>query len=114
MVGHRSMQRADPSHERDVEVWRRQRLERLTADDGWLVVEGLFWLHPGDNRFGSGRDQDLVLPANSAPSFAGGLRSINMTPGQYGPATAWFGAARNSSTTRRTFRVVVICSPYTG
>jgi uncharacterized protein (DUF1684 family) len=32
------------------EAWRRERLERLTGDEGWLTVSGLHWLEPGANR----------------------------------------------------------------
>ena len=36
----------------DVEKYRRERAETLLADDGWLTVTGLFWLHQGDNSIG--------------------------------------------------------------
>jgi len=61
----------DAAHVRDVESWRRAREGRLTADGGWLTVAGLFWLKPGANRFGSDASNDIVLPAHSAPAFAG-------------------------------------------
>ena len=35
----------------------------LKADDAWLTVAGLFWLHEGENRFGSAPGNDVVLPA---------------------------------------------------
>jgi len=54
-----------------VETWRQQRLARLTSDEGWLTVAGLFWLKEGPNRFGSGPGNDIVLPAGSAPARAG-------------------------------------------
>ena len=34
-------------------AWRKSRLERLTADDGWLTVVGLHWLETGANRIPS-------------------------------------------------------------
>jgi hypothetical protein len=61
----------DAAHVRDVESWRRAREDRLIADGGWLTVAGLFWLKPGANRFGSDASNDIVLPAHSAPAFAG-------------------------------------------
>jgi uncharacterized protein (DUF1684 family) len=64
----------DPTHVREIEAWRRQRVARLTSDEGWLVVAGLFWLKEGANRFGSGADNEVVLPAHSAPARAGVLR----------------------------------------
>src|SRR5438067_9142088 len=33
----------------EVEEWRRGRLERLTAPEGWLSLAGLWWLHEGSN-----------------------------------------------------------------
>jgi len=56
-----------------IEEWRAGRLQRLTADDGWLTVAGLFWLKDGDNRVGSGPGNDIVLPAGSAPASVGVL-----------------------------------------
>ena len=56
-----------------IEEWRAGRLQRLTADDGWLTVAGLFWLKEGDNRVGTGPGNDIVLPAGSAPAAVGVL-----------------------------------------
>ncbi len=61
----------DVAHVRDVDSWRREREGRLIADGGWLTVAGLFWLKPGANRFGADASNDIVLPAHSAPAFAG-------------------------------------------
>jgi uncharacterized protein (DUF1684 family) len=62
---------ADPAYVRQIESWRRERLQRLTADGGWLTVAGLFWLKPGANSFGADAANDIVLPAHSAPARAG-------------------------------------------
>ena len=62
---------ADPAYVKQIETWRRERLQRLTADGGWLTVAGLFWLKPGANRFGADSGNDVVLPAHSAPAQAG-------------------------------------------
>jgi len=62
---------APGSHAESTETWRRQRLARLTADDGWLTVVGLFWLQEGPNRFGAGPGNDIALPEGKAPDFAG-------------------------------------------
>jgi len=40
----------------DVQQWRDQRRARLTSDDGWLSLVGLYWLHDGVN--------DITLPAH--------------------------------------------------
>jgi uncharacterized protein (DUF1684 family) len=62
---------ADPAYVREIEAWRRERVQRLTADGGWLTVAGLFWLKPGVNRFGADGANEIVLPAHSAPAQAG-------------------------------------------
>jgi uncharacterized protein len=61
---------AAPGYEADIQAWRTDREARLKADGGWLTVAGLFWLKEGDNRFGSDKAGDIVLPA-SAPGHAG-------------------------------------------
>ena len=54
----------------EIQAWRDARETRLKGDDGWLTVAGLFWLKEGPNRFGSAKDNDIVLPA-AAPAHAG-------------------------------------------
>ena len=61
----------DAGYVHQIEDWRRQRVQRLTADGGWLTVAGLFWLKPGANRFGADAANEIVLPAHSAPAQAG-------------------------------------------
>jgi uncharacterized protein (DUF1684 family) len=62
----------DPAaYTREVETWRETRVQRLTADGGWLTVAGLAWLSPGRNEFGSARSGPVVLPAHAAPAHAG-------------------------------------------
>src|SRR5271165_5544937 len=60
-----------PAYHASVEKWRQDREARLTSDDGWLTVSGLFWLHEGENRFGSGPLNDIVLSGASVPEEAG-------------------------------------------
>ena len=54
-----------------VASWHAARVEGLKAADGWLNLAGLYWLDEGPNAFGSGADQDLVLPAGRSPAHAG-------------------------------------------
>jgi uncharacterized protein (DUF1684 family) len=61
----------DESYRASVEKWRLDYEASLKSDDGWLTVSGLFWLHDGENRFGSDALNDIVLPAGSAPAQAG-------------------------------------------
>ncbi|MGO9592072.1 MAG: DUF1684 domain-containing protein [Candidatus Acidiferrales bacterium] len=53
-----------------VEKWRQEYQTDLTSDHGWLSVSGLFWLHDGENSFGSSPLDDIVLPA-PVPAEAG-------------------------------------------
>ncbi|HVE66663.1 MAG TPA: DUF1684 domain-containing protein [Thermoanaerobaculia bacterium] len=46
----------------------------MKADDGWLTVVGLFWLEPGENGVGSGKDNRVILPAGKAPAKLGTIR----------------------------------------
>jgi uncharacterized protein (DUF1684 family) len=59
------------SYEKTAQAWRAEREAKLKADDGWLTVSGLFWLHEGDNEFGSAPTNDIVLPPGSAPDRTG-------------------------------------------
>jgi uncharacterized protein (DUF1684 family) len=60
------------SFRKEVDSWRAHRLETLRAETGWLSLVGLYWLHEGENRFGSDAKNDLVLPASTPPN-AGSL-----------------------------------------
>jgi uncharacterized protein len=61
----------DPGYQASVEKWRQAYEATLRADDGWLTVSGLFWLHEGDNRFGSDPLGDIVVPGKSVPAQIG-------------------------------------------
>jgi len=52
-----------------VEKWRQDYEADLKSDRGWLTISGLFWLHDGENKFGSDPTNDIVLP-DSAPADA--------------------------------------------
>lgn len=75
------------SYRQSVEKWRQNYESRLKADGGWLTVSGLFWLHEGENRFGSDPLTDIVLPAASVPAAAGffnfhaGKTVVHVNPG---------------------------------
>jgi len=74
------------SYRASVEKWRHDYEAYLKSDTGWLTVSGLFWLHEGQNRFGSDPLADIVLPA-SAPAEAGsfefhkGKTIVHVNPG---------------------------------
>jgi uncharacterized protein len=77
---------ADPVYRASVEKWRQAHEADLESDHGWLSVSGLFWLHEGENTFGSGPLNDIVLPA-TAPAKAGsfefhaGHTAVHVNPG---------------------------------
>jgi len=50
------------AYEAGIRDWRQRRHERLSSDDGWLTLVGLDWLAAGNNRVGSGANNDIVLP----------------------------------------------------
>jgi uncharacterized protein (DUF1684 family) len=50
----------------EIEQHRRERIEELTAPNGWLAVRGLFWLREGTNTAGSDPASDIRLPARAA------------------------------------------------
>ena len=53
-----------------VNEWSSAREERLTRENGWLNLAGLFWLDEGENKFGSDKSSDIIFP-EEAPDFAG-------------------------------------------
>jgi uncharacterized protein len=62
----------DPAGEQaEVLAWRQQRAAALTSDSGWLTLAGLFWLHQGDNSFGSAAGNELVLNNPALAANAG-------------------------------------------
>ena len=64
---------ADTAYLQEIEALRKDRNEGLKQEDGWFALVGLFWLEPGENRFGSGPDNRVILPEGKAPAFAGTL-----------------------------------------
>lgn len=61
----------DRAYHDEIRKWRADYEDSLKRDNGWLTLAGLFWLKEGDNRFGTGPGNDLILPEGSAPEAAG-------------------------------------------
>jgi uncharacterized protein len=59
------------SYAAGIEDWRAQRLSRLTAENGWLTLVGLYWFEPGENTFGRANDNALVLDHPALAAHAG-------------------------------------------
>src|SRR5580704_16210431 len=60
---------AASNYQAEIETWRSQRVAKLKAEDGWLSLAGLFWLHEGSNPFGKDPGGEIVLP--DGPAHAG-------------------------------------------
>ena len=45
----------------------------VTRDDGWLTLVGLFWLEEGENKFGTNKENPVVLPRYKTAPVAGSL-----------------------------------------
>jgi uncharacterized protein (DUF1684 family) len=85
----------DPAYAAEIEAAWAEREARLTAEDGWLTLTGLFWLEPGVNGLGAadgvavrlpdGPDEvgELILGGDGAvtlrPAFESGL-TVNDAP----------------------------------
>ncbi|HKV06591.1 MAG TPA: DUF1684 domain-containing protein, partial [Thermoanaerobaculia bacterium] len=63
----------DKAYLQEIETLRKERDEGLKKEDGWFTLVGLFWLEPGENRFGSGPDNRVIFPDGRSPAFAGTL-----------------------------------------
>ena len=50
-------------------TWRADLAKELQQPNGWLTLIGLEWLKPGDNPFGSGKGNALVVKAPTAPNL---------------------------------------------
>jgi len=66
------------TYQREIAKFRAERETKLKADDGWLTVVGLHWLHEGANTVGSDPKSDAPLPS-SVPSRVG---TIALTKGK--------------------------------
>ena len=56
----------DTAWRKEVEDFRKQRVEDLKKEDGWFTLVGLAWLEEGENRFGSDPANPVVPPRGQA------------------------------------------------
>jgi uncharacterized protein len=54
----------------EVKTWHSKRIENLKKENGWLNLVGLLWLKDGENKIGSGKNNDAVFPEGT-PQFIG-------------------------------------------
>ena len=74
-----SAQAADPAYAKSVTDWRAKVEKSLRADNGWLTLAGRYVLKPGENTFGSGPGNDIVLPKGVGSA---GMGSVFVEPGR--------------------------------
>jgi uncharacterized protein (DUF1684 family) len=71
-----------------INKWHKARIADLKMPNGWLNLEGLFWLHKGDNSFGSSKTADCFY---NNPSFPSLLGNFNYD----GDSVTWASAGSN-------------------
>lgn len=59
------------NYQKTIDQWHAQRIAALKQPDGWLNLEGLFWLHPGINSFGKAVGNDCHYTNTSFPDHLG-------------------------------------------
>jgi uncharacterized protein (DUF1684 family) len=55
----------------ELKKWDAERIAALKQPDGWLNLEGLFWLKKGVNSFGSSKENELVYDNAAFPNHLG-------------------------------------------
>jgi len=68
--------KSNPAYKQSIEKWHRNRIADLKTPNGWLNLEGLFWLHKGSNSFGASAGKDCRYEGadnknNYFPSYLG-------------------------------------------
>jgi uncharacterized protein (DUF1684 family) len=61
----------DQAYVDQINEWHQGRVERLTSENGWMSLAGLFWLNNGENTFGADSSNDVIFPSGKAPNFIG-------------------------------------------
>jgi uncharacterized protein (DUF1684 family) len=64
------------SYQTEIKEWDAKRLESLKSATGWVNLAGLYWLKPGENRFGKSKTNELVF---DHPEFPDQLGSFVLT-----------------------------------
>ncbi|MEN9684535.1 MAG: hypothetical protein RLZZ28_321 [Bacteroidota bacterium] len=59
------------TYRQEISDWQASRESFLLSPGGWINLEGLFWLKPGKNEFGSDALSDIVYPNTAFPKSAG-------------------------------------------
>ncbi len=64
-------EKGSPEYMQEIKKWDQKRIERLKAPDGWLNLVGRTWLKPGVNKFGSAKDNDVIIESDKVPPYMG-------------------------------------------
>ena len=59
--------RSDDAYLKEINKWKKKRLERLKSESGWLNLAGLFWLEEGVNTIGSDSSNSIIFPDKAPP-----------------------------------------------
>ena len=63
--------KGSPEYFEEIKQWDQKRAERLKADDGWLNLVGRTWLKQGENKFGSSKENDVIVESGKVPANMG-------------------------------------------
>ncbi len=63
--------KSDQGYLNDMHEWRRALEQRLRAENGWLALAGLIWLHEGQQRVGKLKNSNHTLAIEAAPDDLG-------------------------------------------
>jgi uncharacterized protein (DUF1684 family) len=55
----------------EIKQWDEKRIESLRSANGWVNLAGLFWLTPGENKFGAAADNQIVFNDLRFPAHLG-------------------------------------------
>jgi uncharacterized protein (DUF1684 family) len=70
---HPLQDKGTPEYIAKIKEWHNKRIANLKKETGWLNLAGLYWLKQGENKFGSGKNNDIVFPDGKAPGIIGSL-----------------------------------------
>lgn len=79
LIGCKPSPVADPEYVKEINEWDAKRISRLKAADGWLNLVGRFWLKKGENTFGSGKNNDIVVESSKLPESIGTFLFVDST-----------------------------------
>lgn len=71
LIGCKKTSEENPDYVKEINEWHKKRIERLKAPDGWLNLVGRTWLKPGVNKFGSAKDNNVIIESDKVPAYMG-------------------------------------------